>query len=84
MASNAVRKKMAANVARILKEERERQKLSLNSLAASAGISRQMLSYVEREERNPSLDLLLRVSEAMGIKLEEIIKKARRQAEGSI
>lgn len=75
---------MAANVARILKEERERQKLSLNSLAASAGISRQMLSYVEREERNPSLDLLLRVSEAMGIKLEEIIKKARRQAEGSI
>jgi transcriptional regulator with XRE-family HTH domain len=75
---------MAANVARLLKEERERQKLSLNSLAASAGISRQMLSYVEQEERNPSLDLMLRVSEALEIKLEEVLRKARRDAEESI
>jgi transcriptional regulator with XRE-family HTH domain len=60
-----------------LRDERESQNLSLNSLAAKAGISRQMVSYIEQEERNPSLDTLLRITDALQINLDDVIKRAR-------
>jgi transcriptional regulator with XRE-family HTH domain len=75
--SNAAREKISSNVARLLREERERQNLSLNALAAKAGISRQMVSYIEQEERNPSLDTLLRIADALQIALDDVIKRAR-------
>jgi len=50
--------------------------LSLNGLARRAGLSRQMISYVEQEERNPSLDTLLRIAEVIGIPLERILRRA--------
>ena len=59
---------MCSHVARLIREERQRQNLSLNALAARAGLSRQMVTFVEREERNPSLDTVLRLSSALGIK----------------
>ena len=54
--------------------------LSLNVLAGRAGLSRQMVSYVEQEERNPSLDTLLRIAEVIGTPLESIIQRARAEA----
>jgi transcriptional regulator with XRE-family HTH domain len=75
--SDAIREKICSNVARILRDERKRQNLSLNLLAAKAGLSRQMVSYVEQEERNPSLDTLLRISNALDVHLDEVIKRAR-------
>lgn len=71
---------VCSNVARLLKEERERQNLSLNVLAARAGLSRQMVSYIEQEERNPTLETLLRLSGALGIELDELIKTAKIRA----
>ena len=67
-------------VTRLLREERLKRKKSLNVLAKECGISRQMLSYVEQQERNPSLDVLLRITEALGVKLETIIQQARKLA----
>jgi len=69
-----------SNVARLLREERERQKVSLNALAQRAGISRQMVSFVESEERNPSLEMLLRLTIALNVKLEDVIRNARKLA----
>lgn len=71
---------ICSQVARLLREERQRQNLSLKTLAELAGLSRQMVSYVEQEERNPTLDTLLRISTALGVKLEELIKRARATA----
>lgn len=68
---------MCSHVARLIREERQRQNLSLNALAARAGLSRQMVTFVEREERNPSLDTVLRLSSALGIKFEKLLKQAR-------
>ena len=51
--------------------------LSLNALAQKSGLSRQMVSYVEQELRNPSLDTLLRISEVLEIHLDEILGRAR-------
>jgi DNA-binding XRE family transcriptional regulator len=75
--STATRERICSNVARLLREERERQNLSLNALASKAGVSRQMVSYIEQEERNPSLDTLLRITDALDIQLDELLKRAR-------
>jgi transcriptional regulator with XRE-family HTH domain len=73
----AVREKICANVARILREEREKQGLSLNAFAAKAGLSRQTVAFIEQGERNPTLDTLLRMAEALEITLEGVLQRAR-------
>lgn len=77
MAAAQKRQAICSQVASLLREERERQKLSLNVLAARAGLSRQMVSYIEQEERNPTLETLLRLTEALGVELDDVIKRAR-------
>ena len=80
MAEDEFDRAICSHVARLLREERKRQNLSLNTLAERAGLSRQMVSYVEQLERNPTLDTLLRISKALDVKLEELIKRARATA----
>jgi putative transcriptional regulator len=71
---------MCSEIARLLKEERLRQNLSLNLLASKAGLSRQTVTFVEREERTPTVDTLLRLAGVLEIKLEDLIRQARKQA----
>ena len=48
----------------------------MTALAAMAGLSQQMVSYVERGTRNPTLETLLRITQALGIPLGRMITKA--------
>jgi len=41
-----------------------------------AGLSQQMVSYVERGMRNPTLDTLLRITSVLEIDLADVIKRA--------
>ena len=59
-----------------MRHEREKQGLSMNAVAARAGLSQQMVSYVEREMRNPTLETLLRMANALNIDLAKIIHDA--------
>jgi transcriptional regulator with XRE-family HTH domain len=67
-------------VAKILRQEREKRKLSMNAVAERAGLSQQMVSYVEREMRNPTLETLLRIAAAIGIDFVQVLQKAVRSA----
>ena len=60
----------------MLKKERERLRLSMTTVAAKAGLSQQMVSYVERGIRNPTLETLLRITGALDIDLAKIIAQA--------
>ena len=80
MPEDHTRKSICSGVARLLKAERQRQKLSLNALSARAGLSRQTVTFIENEERNPTLDTLLRLTSVLGLKLENVIKDARSAA----
>ena len=71
---------ISSQVARLLKEEREKRGLSLNVLSQRAGLSRQTVSYVEQEVQNPTLDTLLRIAWVLEVNLEEIIAQARKRA----
>lgn len=63
-------------IIRLLKEERERGKLSNYAVAQSSGVSESMLSLVDRGLRNPTMELVLRIADGVGADLPALIKKA--------
>ncbi|MBU6409503.1 MAG: helix-turn-helix domain-containing protein [Verrucomicrobia bacterium] len=63
----------------MLQKERQRRKLSKYFIAQHSGLSPQMIAYVENGERNPTLETVLRIAEAMNVDFEEIMKRARRE-----
>ena len=48
----------------------------MNLVAERAGLSQQMVSYVEREMRNPTLETLLRITAALEIDFAEVMRQA--------
>jgi transcriptional regulator with XRE-family HTH domain len=74
--NDKTREAIFAQVSNQLRQERLRQKLSLARVAERAGLSYQMISYVERKMRNPTLDTMLRITSALGMNLGELIVKA--------
>ena len=78
MTDNALREKLCSNLSRLLKEERLRQKMSLNLLAEKAGLNRQTVKFIEDEERTPTIDTLLRLTEVLEVPLEDLLKRARK------
>ena len=69
--------KLCAGIVRLLREERERQGLSMLRVAHRAGLSQQMVSYVERGVRRPTLDTVLRISAALNLDLADVVQNAR-------
>jgi transcriptional regulator with XRE-family HTH domain len=74
------REAICSNVARILRQEREKRGISMTMLAGRAGLSQQMVSYVEREMRNPTLDTLLRITNVLEVRLSDVIARASTMA----
>lgn len=66
----------------LLKEERERRKLSKYFIAQESGLSPQMIGYVENGSRNPTLETVLRMAEAMNVDFENLLKRARKEVGG--
>jgi transcriptional regulator with XRE-family HTH domain len=67
-------------VARILRDERKSQRLSMTRLAEQAGLSQSMISLIEHDLRNPTLDTLLRITAVLEIELPEVLIKAKAAA----
>lgn len=68
---------------RLLRDERLRRKLSNYAVSQRSGVSESMLSLVERGLRNPTFELMLRISDAVGADLPTLIKRATAAARGS-
>jgi transcriptional regulator with XRE-family HTH domain len=67
---------VSTEVARLLRKERIRAGLSVYRVAKRSGVSQQMIGYVERGMRNPTLDTLLRITGALNVDLSKLIKRA--------
>ena len=63
-------------LARRIKAEREARGWSLADLAERSGVSKAMISKVEREESSPTAALLGRLSGAFGITLSTLLARA--------
>lgn len=71
---------VSSHVAHLLKEEREKQKLSLKKLSRKAGLARQTITFIEQEVQSPSLDTVLRIAFALNVDLTKIIGSAYKRA----
>jgi transcriptional regulator with XRE-family HTH domain len=56
-----------------LQEIRKAQQLSLDELSKRAGVSKSMLSEVERNQANPTVGVLWRLATALGISLTDLL-----------
>lgn len=79
MRKNSLREAIAANVVRLLREEREKRGLSMNVVAQRSGLSQSIISLIERDLRNPTLDTLLRIAEVVEVDLGDILTRARKE-----
>jgi transcriptional regulator with XRE-family HTH domain len=69
---------VCSRVVQTLRQEREKRGISMNLIAERAGLSQQMVSYVEREMRNPTLETLLRMAAALQVDLARVLQQAQR------
>jgi transcriptional regulator with XRE-family HTH domain len=67
---------ISTEVVRLLRKERLDQKLSVYRVAKDSGLSQQMIHFVERGMRNPTLDTLLHIAGALNVDLSKFIKRA--------
>lgn len=74
---------VCTSVARLLRERRVALKLSMYAVAKRAHISHSTMTRIENERMKPTLDMLLRITDAMEIDLWSLIKEAERKAPAS-
>ena len=74
-----------------VKQERQARRWTLDQLAEAAGVSRRMLINVEQATMNPSVGTLLRISDALGVGLPDLVQspepkavKVIRKGEGAV
>ena len=60
-------------IGREIKELRQKQRLSLEELAVRSGVSKSMISKIERAESVPSTTTLSRLAEALGITFSRLL-----------
>jgi transcriptional regulator with XRE-family HTH domain len=69
--------KQRVEIVRLLAEERKRRGISKYQIEQRAGVSQQMVGYVERGSKNPSLETALRIAGGIGVDLGKIIEKTK-------
>jgi transcriptional regulator with XRE-family HTH domain len=84
VSNNKKRETFCAEIATILRETRLKRELSMTQVSERAGLSQQMVSYVERGVRIPGLDTLLRITEALEINVSEVVQLAQERANLSV
>ncbi|MGX9430197.1 MULTISPECIES: helix-turn-helix domain-containing protein [Bradyrhizobium] len=67
-----------------IQELRRARKLSQEELADRSQVHQTYLSGVETGKRNPSLLVLERIAEALGVDPEELLRRRRRRPGGAV
>jgi len=66
-------------LAKVLRELREARHLSRYEVAKRAGISRSMVSYIEKGLGVPTVDMVARLCGVYGLRLSRLFSRAERQ-----
>lgn len=66
-------------VGKIIKNYREERKLSQEVLSGLAGIDRSHLSKIELGVRSPTVNVLYKIANAMGVEASEILSAAEKE-----
>lgn len=60
-----------------VRELRKERGLSQIELAAKVGIDRSYMGFLERGERNPSLEVIAKIADALSVTPDELLKKSK-------
>jgi transcriptional regulator with XRE-family HTH domain len=63
----------------VVREARERKKLSRNALARMAGLHQTYIGLLERGERSPNLDTAKAIARALGLPLAMLVARAEKK-----
>jgi XRE family transcriptional regulator, regulator of sulfur utilization len=63
---------------------RQAEGLSLDALARQSGVSKSMLSQIERDKTNPTVAVVWRLAQALGVEVAELLGGATRGAQHPI
>lgn len=63
-----------------IRELRGKRNWSLEALATASGVSRSMLSQIERNEANPTLAVTLKIAQAFGLQLSELVESSQKRS----
>ena len=63
---------------------RKRKKMTLDDLSAKSGVSKSILSQIERDLSNPTVTTISRISDALGERLSDFFSKIEVEEENSI
>jgi transcriptional regulator with XRE-family HTH domain len=67
---------LATSLSATLRSAREARGMTVSALSERAGVSRAMISKIERDEAQPTAALLGRLSGALGMTLSELVARA--------
>ncbi len=56
----------------LLKDIRQQKQISLEQLAKLSGISKSHLSYIERQEKEPTITVLIKIAKALNIDIKDL------------
>lgn len=56
----------------IIRETREKQAMAITELSMKTGVSTGTISYIERDKVSPSIDNLMKLVKALGLKIEDV------------
>ena len=73
-------KRNPPELGKILQDLRKDKKLTLEKLAQSAGISKSMLSQIERGQTNPTFATLWSLTQALGIEISNILDDKEKES----
>lgn len=62
-----------------IKKIRQEKKITLQELAALSGVSKSMISKIEREEKKPTLQVAAQIAEALGTTLSALLDEPKKQ-----
>ena len=65
----AVSKKIGENIRQI----REKKNITQENLALEAGLNRAYIGYIERGERNPSTETMVKIAQALKISPKDLL-----------
>ena len=82
MSATDLSEKITTAIIDLLADERKRQSLTYEDLAARAGVDRSTIALWDRGERTPRFDVLLKVCHALGLELSTLLIQAEALASG--
>jgi len=65
---------VSGHLCRRVKQLRDERSWSLDSLSKACGVSRSMLSQIERNQTNPTLAVMFRIAQAFGMSLGQLVE----------